>query len=77
MTIFEWYFLLSIVAFLICLAIGVYEDLKKGPNYKFGYNMTNSLYWIMLVMLTAPVLNFIGWALFLYIRHQSGKRIQT
>ena len=55
-----------VLAFLI-MGIGVYDDVRHGPDPKFGYNYKNGLYWGITALVCIPVLNLIVAALLLWV----------
>jgi len=39
--------------------IGLVEDIIKGPDIRFGYNMTNGMFWFLVALFCVPFLNII------------------
>lgn len=53
------YLYLCLALAVLLITAGAYEDLRYGPDPKFGYNYKNGLYWAIIIAICTPVLNLI------------------
>jgi len=64
-TILKLYIFAGLVAGVYLMAVLAYEDIVKGPGYKFGYNYKSLFSWVMLAFYALPILNlYTLWATF-------------
>ena len=61
MTLVIWYLWICLGIFILGLGIGLIEDVLRGPDHKFGFNVLTSPFesmWLFMVALVAcPIVN--------------------
>jgi hypothetical protein len=73
--VLEIYLIISSTVTIGLIGTGFYEDITRGnPDPKFGYNITNSLFWFV-ILLSLPFVNLIVIVLIIDARHRSNGKL--
>lgn len=53
------YLFVCLFIFIAGICFGIYEDIKHGPDLKFGYNYQSGLSWGLLLLVSVPFVNIL------------------